>query len=769
MCIDLPMTSMPLRKVLLIGWDAADWKVIRPLIRTGQMPTLAGLMRRGVWGNIATMHPVLSPMLWTSIATGKRPHQHGIHGFIEPVPPELMAQGGPGVRPSASTTRTCKAIWNILTQKGLKTHQVGWFCSHPAEPINGVNVSNVFEQVTARDPAQWTVPDAAVHPASLAETLGALRLHPSELNEQIVLPFMPKAAKIDQEKDHRLALFAKLFCEMVNIHSAATWIMEHEPWDFMGVYNPAIDHFSHSFMRYHPPRMEGVTEEEFEIYKDVIVGCYRFHDMMLDRYLQLAGDDVTVVLCSDHGFHSDHLRPRDTPREPTGPAVWHREYGIIVMQGPGIREGDRVYGASVLDMTPTILTLFGLPIGDDMDGKPLLQALDRAPAFPARIPSWEKIDGAAGMHPLNARQDPFADNASVQQLVELGYIDAPDENRVHAAANAQREATYNLARSLQDAGRIDDALTHAESLWEQHPQEVRFGIFLAQCYLGRRRYAEARTVTEHVLGQVTNDAVKHADRIDHRRDAVRQVLKTGRSTDGQIVVVEEGDATTSKETKDPSSGDPAEPRRYVTRAMLQRAERQMAAAAGRLRSLDVRITPTARLLLGILELHERHVDEALAHLERAEAEEPRLPGLHLQIGRVYLRLRRPADAARAFRKAIRIDGDNAMAHEGLATALLRLRRPTPAAEHALIAVGLLHHFPRAHFRLGVALTRLRMYSQAVEAFETCLKIAPRSVACHRWLARLYGRRLGREDLAAKHLGRIDFIRHAKDRPDGPSQ
>ena len=90
----------------------------------------------------------------------------------------------------------------------------------------------------------------------------------------------------------------------------------------------------------------------------------------------------------------------------------------------------------------------------------------------------------------------------------------------------------------------------------------------------------------------------------------------------------------------------------------------------------------------------------------------------------------------------------------------RGRRPTAAAEHALIAVGLLHHFPRAHFRLGVALTRLRMYERAIEAFETCLKIAPQSVACHRWLARIYGKRLDRVDLAAEHMSRIDFIRHS---------
>ena len=49
-------------RVLLLGWDAADWKVIRPLLAAGQMPNLAGLMARGVHGNHATIYPALSPM-----------------------------------------------------------------------------------------------------------------------------------------------------------------------------------------------------------------------------------------------------------------------------------------------------------------------------------------------------------------------------------------------------------------------------------------------------------------------------------------------------------------------------------------------------------------------------------------------------------------------------------------------------------------------------------------------------------------------------------
>ena len=74
------------RKVLLIGWDAADWEHITPLLEEGLMPTLDALINRGVMGNLATLQPILSPMLWNSVATGKLADKHGIHGFIEPDP-----------------------------------------------------------------------------------------------------------------------------------------------------------------------------------------------------------------------------------------------------------------------------------------------------------------------------------------------------------------------------------------------------------------------------------------------------------------------------------------------------------------------------------------------------------------------------------------------------------------------------------------------------------------------------------------------------------
>ena len=126
------------RRLLLVGWDAADWKVIDPLLARGEMPHLAGLIQRGVRGNLATIHPAFSPMLWTSIATGKRPPKHGILGFTEPTPDGL------GVQPVSNLSRRTKALWNILHQNGMRSIVAGWWPSHPAEPIHGAMVSDLF-------------------------------------------------------------------------------------------------------------------------------------------------------------------------------------------------------------------------------------------------------------------------------------------------------------------------------------------------------------------------------------------------------------------------------------------------------------------------------------------------------------------------------------------------------------------------------------------------------------------------------------------------
>lgn len=707
------MTTPLAKKVLLIGWDAADWKIINPLMDQGLMPTLEDFVNHGVMGNIATLRPILSPMLWNSIATGKRADKHGILGFMEPDP-----QTG-GVRPVTSTSRKVKALWNILTQRGYKAHVLGWFAGHPAEPINGISVSDLFPYAVGPLEKEWPLPPGAVHPESMRDTFARLRMHPAEVSEAAILPWIPRAAEIDQEKDKGLQSFAKILSENCSIHNAATWILQNQEWDFLAVYYNGIDHFCHGFMHFHPPQLPGIPDDKFEIYKDVVNGAYRFHDMMLETLLQLAGPDTTVILVSDHGFHSDHLRPLGIPNEPAGPAIQHRPFGIVCMKGDHIKQDERIYGATLLDVAPTVLTLYGLPVGEDMDGRVLVQAFEQVPEI-TRIPSWESEPGECGMHPADLRMDPAAAEAVLQQFVALGYIQPPSKDQAKAVEVAVREQQYNLACMYLDSRRPQEALPILEELWKKWPDQARFAQHLAQCYLSLRKRAEAKAILEDLIANPPKPEPREKPASEPEAATAKPAAKV--------------ESPQEQALREPSDDAKARPR------------------------------PWADLLMGIIHFEEGDMDAALASLLKAESFDPRLPDLHLRIGEVYLRQRRSDDAERAFQRALEIDGDSPAAHLGLAMVHLRKRRNEEAAEQALQAVGLQHFLPLGHFYLGVALARLGHRERAALAFETAVTMLPGLLAAHRWLAALYQQAGGDPEKAARH--REIYLRIRKRRETG---
>lgn len=463
------------KRVLLIGWDAADWQMIDPLLEAGAMPNLAGLIQRGVRGNLATIRPILSPMLWTSIATGKRADKHGICGFTEPRP------DGSGIRPVTSTSRTTKAVWNILHQNDLRSVVCSWFASHPAEPIRGAVVTDQYaRQLNVLDGHVDPGP-GCFHPEDLGQALNPYRVDPRMLDASALLPFVPHAGEIDQSRDDRLLKLAHLIAKASTVHAAGCHLLRETDWDFAALYYDAIDHFGHQFMPYHPPAVPGVSEQDAKIYGPVMEGCYRFHDMMLGALLKLAGPETDVMIISDHGFFnaSDRLGPDATQ----DPEHWHRPFGVAVAAGPSFKQNETLYGATLLDVTPTILSLFGLPLGGDMDGRPWLEAMSD-PSVPDRVLSWDQVPGDAGLHASDpGEDDPVAAAEAVRQLIDLGYVDDPGDDVNLAIRNTARDLLTNRASALADSQRAADAIPIWEQLVEEHPDEDGFRVQLARTCL----------------------------------------------------------------------------------------------------------------------------------------------------------------------------------------------------------------------------------------------------------------------------------------------
>src|SRR5262245_11187408 len=62
--------AQPGRPVIFVGLDGADWQLLDRYVAAGAMPNLARLLAEGAGGALETIHPPLSPIVWTSMMTG---------------------------------------------------------------------------------------------------------------------------------------------------------------------------------------------------------------------------------------------------------------------------------------------------------------------------------------------------------------------------------------------------------------------------------------------------------------------------------------------------------------------------------------------------------------------------------------------------------------------------------------------------------------------------------------------------------------------------
>lgn len=706
---------MPKPRVLLIGWDAADWKVIQPLLDAGQMPNLARLMKAGVHGNIATLYPALSPMLWTSIATGKRPFKHGIHGFSEPLP------DGSGIRPISLLSRKTKAMWNILNQTGHKSIVVGWWPSHPAEPLNGVMVSNHFSHPVGKPGENPPMPVGTVHPSSLSETLGGLRVTPMELTGEFIRAFVPDYEKVDQAKDKRLHMLGKIIAETMSVHNAATELLATQEWDFAGIYYSGIDHFSHGFMSYHPPKLEATSAEDFAIYQHVIANAYRYHDAMLGTLLASTDEDTTVILMSDHGFHPDHLRPAYIPAEPAGPAVEHRHFGILCIKGPGIRAGGEIFGAGLLDVCPTVLTVFGLPPGRDMDGKVLLNVFETPPQIEP-IESWDRVAGEAGTHPPEASVDAVASAQAFKQLVELGYVAPPGPNVRESVDECVRELKYNLARAYHDGNCCGETVALTEELWARWPKEHRFGLLLADALEPLRRVERRREVIEELASRVSRYQQEATEELA-RRDAQKVAAK--------LEGIETGGVGVKREA-------------YELRCLRE-------LTMGRSELLEWLFISQALL--------EKNPAEARSRLKRFTTDKINIAAMKQRIAIAFAQLGEWDEAREVLESALVEDPESPIFHAQLADVHFKAKRFDLAVTAATESLSLLYFQPTTHALLGVALMEMNRFPDAEQELLVAVSQGPRHLAAHEALARLYREHLDRPADAFAHEGKAGALRN----------
>ena len=472
--------------VLLIGLDALDWKLLSTKIAAGELPNLTKLVATGSSGPSRSLHPLFSPTLWSTIATGKRSYEHGITGFT------LPDDSGHGLKSYDSTSRHVPALWNILSDAGKKTNIVGWWTTHPAEKIHGVMVDETF--AIAHHPAHkpWPVAKESVTPSACAEELKECRIHPQKIPEALLRSLVPKLYEIDLSTDIRISGIAKILAEDLTNLTVALHLMAQQPWDFTSVYLIGLDSLCHQAMDYRAPALSGKNARDIEYYGEVVDRAYQLYDTWIGKLIAATAKETTIVITSDHGFYHDHRKPTTIGIEATAPCMYHAPMGSLILSGPQVRQNFQIKHASILDICPTILALLNLPAGRDMKGDILREAFTSLPDN-RRIASW---DERCFKHlKKTTLKTPSAETttAALKQLVALGYLQELPTDQHATVKEAQVTQLFHRALSYLSHEQLHHSIPLLEKAREQAPERSDILSALASTYLlmgeGRRAAA----------------------------------------------------------------------------------------------------------------------------------------------------------------------------------------------------------------------------------------------------------------------------------------
>lgn len=465
-------------RVLLVGIDSADWDLIDPLLQQGRLPHLARLRSEGAWSVLHSDVPTLSPLLWTTVVTGRPPDEHGVLDFVM-LDPATGAQ-----TPIASSFRKVKALWNILTEAGRTVGVVGWWATWPAEPVEGVLVSDrVAFSLFHYDKGERS--QGVTYPPSYMDRVAQLRVQAVDIG----LPQLRRFAAVSPDDferstvllqqagpesfEHPVASLRKILASTATYHRIALDLLQRAQPSWFAVYYQGLDEVNHRFAHLLPPHHPLSEPGARSTYGGVVQAFYEYQDELLGELLAVISPETVVMVLSDHGFANAAERPRDLlPYVEAGrPGRWHTLEGIWVLHGPPVRPGALAGPPVRLDqIAPTVLRLLDLPLADDMPGTPLEGALSQEflDAHPVRRRTT--YEGASTIAPRVPSLAPAAQEEMLARLRSLGYL-APDAGGSFVPGGGTMSANYhtNLASIFAGRGERERARQEFERALELLP------------------------------------------------------------------------------------------------------------------------------------------------------------------------------------------------------------------------------------------------------------------------------------------------------------
>ena len=364
-------------RVSLMLLDGASLEHIWPRVAQGRLPNFSRVLEGGAVINLASIRPANPSPVWASVATGMHPSGNGVRsparyyalrdrrgvallpdyalshalvhlGFVRDVP--LRAEAW-----------TARPLWGILTDAGMTSGIVRWPLTHPAPPSAGFVVSDRLHQALGSigEFTRAAFPEDILRTVQLStESEGLVELDAS-------LPGFPTGSP-----EHTAFQRDLLYSRVANALQT-----EHAP-DLFAIRYEGLDTVGHHYLRSaEGQRTREVSEEERRRREQIVDRYYTFIDAELGAMLdRLEPDDPDDLLMVISGFGMEQLNPVKRAigwvlRDPAFTGTHERgPDGFLLTYGQVVRRGARLPRGSLVDITPTLLYFFGLPVARDMDG-----------------------------------------------------------------------------------------------------------------------------------------------------------------------------------------------------------------------------------------------------------------------------------------------------------------------------------------------------------------------------------------------------------------
>ena len=381
-CLQAQEQAAPKAKprVIVIGVNGMELDMIRPLLLKGEMPNLASVIKKGAYGKLRTVAAPNCPRVYSTLFTSTNPEENGVTGFIVG-----------GITANTNMLKQ-EPIWSMLSKGGVTVGMANVPATFPVMPVNGYMISGMLTRGKNCE-------DGVLCAPKLSEVMGGDAVYPKSMQAELLKNVgdfyidcerMPAAGDL---KGHETEVIDKWLGKVQVIREQQTklfdYLLTQHPTNFTFLGQSCEDRTGHWLYPITPfnvgynPSINGVRQDAFP-------NQYIAFDKVLGTILSHVDENTYLVIISDHGIkplrefeekdphaHMDH--------EKTTPVIAKHDFGdgddvpgSIFAMGPGIKHGLRLmgFGASVYDVAPTLLHIYGIDQPKQMRGRVLTEIFE---------------------------------------------------------------------------------------------------------------------------------------------------------------------------------------------------------------------------------------------------------------------------------------------------------------------------------------------------------------------------------------------------------